>query len=107
MTQDGKFFAKLFPMEEWDGSSFFHNMILEEVGIANSQSSAVLKEVPGGGKIEVEMMDDYVEVRLYGKSTIYGHYNPEAVDIGEIEAVIREMFELIDLPVLVIPDYES
>ncbi len=107
MTDEGKFFAKLFPKEEWDGSAFFHNMVLEEMGVQNAQAPSVMKEVPGGGKIEVEMMDDYAEVRLYGKSTIYGRYNPEMVDAGAVEGVVREMFELIDLPVLVIPDYES
>lgn len=107
MTEDSKFFAKLFPRDEWDGSSFFHNMILEEMGVKNAEVPAIKKEVPGGGKIEVEMMDDYVEVRLYGKSSIYGRYNAESVDIGEIEAIVREMFELVDLPVLVIPDYEA
>lgn len=107
MTNDGKFFAKLFPKEEFDGSSFFHNMVLEEMGVQDTTSEAVKKEVEGGGKIEVEMIDDYVEVRLYGKSTIYGRYNPDSVDIGGIEGVIRTMFELLDLSILVIPDVEA
>ena len=104
-TNDGKFFAKLFPKDEFDGACFFHNMILEEMGIQNADSPAVAKEVEGGGKIGVELIDDYVEVRLYGKSGIYGPYNPEAIDIGGIEGVIHTMFELLDLPILVIPDF--
>ena len=107
MTQDGKFFAKLFPAKEFDGSKFFHNMILEEMGVPKADSPAVKKEVEGGGKIEVEMIDDYVEVRLHGKSSIYGPYNPDNVDIGAVEEVIRTMFELIDMPILVIPDLEA
>lgn len=106
MTHDGKFFAKVFPKKEFDGSSFFHNMILEEMGVKNAESPTVKKEMEGGGKIEVELIEDYVEVRLYGKSSIYGVYNPDCVDIGEIEGLIRVMFELLDLPILVIPDFE-
>jgi hypothetical protein len=52
-------------------------------------------------------MDDYAEVRLYGKSSIYGPYDPDRIDIAEVEGVIRTMFELIDLPILVIPDLDS
>lgn len=107
VTKKGKFFAKLFPKNEFDGSSFFHFMILEEMGIQNAESKAVQEAMQGGGKIEVEMMDDYVEVRLYGKSTGYGPYKPETLDPGEIEGIIRVMFDLIDLPILVIPDFEG
>lgn len=107
MTHDGKFFAKLFPEKEFDGSQFFHNMVLEEMGVKNADSPAIKKEVEGGGKIEVELIDDYVEVRLHGKSSIYGPYNPDNVDIGAVEEVIRTMFELIDMPILVIPDLEG
>lgn len=107
MTNDGKFFAKLFPEKEFDSSSFFHNMVLEEMGVKNADSPAVKKEVEGGGKIEVELIADYVEVRLYGKSSIYGRYSPDCVDIGGIEGVTRTMFELMDLPILVIPDLKS
>jgi hypothetical protein len=107
VTNDGKFFAKVFSKEEFDGSKFFHNMILEEMGVKNAESPAVKKEMDGGGKIEVELIGDYVEVRLYGKSTIYGVYNPDCIDIGAIEGVIRVMFELLDLPILVIPDFET
>lgn len=107
MTNEGKFFAKLFPEEAFDGSSFFHNMLLEEMGIEKADSPAVKNGIGGGGKIEVELIDDYVEVRLYGKSGIYGPYKPDCVNIGSIEEVISTMFELIDMPILVIPDLES
>ncbi len=107
ITNEGKFFAKLFPKKEFDGSAFFHNMVLEEMGVNKAESPAVKKEMDGGGKIEVEMIDDYVEVRLYGKSTIYGPYKADCVDIGEIEGLIRVMFDLADLPILVIPDVEA
>ena len=107
ITDGDKFFAKLFPKKEYDGSAFFHNMVLEEMGVKNAESPGVKKEVEGGGKIEAELIDDYVEVRLYGKSSIYGPYDPDCVDIGAIEEIIRTMFDLIDLPVLVIPDMEG
>lgn len=104
VTRSNKFFAKLFPEQEWNVSSFFHSMILEEMGIEHSDSPAVKKEIKGGGTIEVELIDDYVEVRLYGKSSIYGPYQPDCVDIGGIEAIIRTMFDLMDISILVIPD---
>lgn len=107
LTSDCKLFAKLFPKKEYDGSKFFHNEILEEMGVKNAESPAVKKEMEGGGKIEIEMIDDYVEVRLYGKSSVYGLYNPDCIDIGEMEGVIRTMFELMDMPILVIPDFEA
>lgn len=107
ITQDGKLFAKLFPQKEYDGSKFFHNMVLEEMGVKDAESAAVKKEVAGGGKMEVELLDDYVEVRLYGKSSIYGPYSADNVDIGELEELVRVMFELDDEPVLVIPDFEE
>lgn len=107
VTEDYKFFAKLFSKDKWDGSTFFHNMVLEEMGVEKADSPSVKKEMLGGGKIEVELINDYVEVRLYGKSTIYGHYIPENIDIGEIEGVIRTMFDIVDLPILVIPDFET
>ena len=106
VTQKGKFFAKLFPEKEYEGLKFFHNEILEEMGVKKAESPAVKKEVAGGGKIEVELIKDYVEVRLYGTSSIYGDYIPDDINIGEIEKLIRVMFELTDLPVLVIPDFK-
>ena len=107
MTKNGKFFAKLFPEKTFDGASFFHHMILTEMGIEQATSDAVKSEMRGGGKMEVELIDDYVEVRLYGRSADYGAYHPEDIRTGEIEAVIRRMFDLIDLPILVIPDLET
>ncbi len=107
VTNDGKFFAKLFPKEEFDGAYFFHNMILEEMGVQNATSEAVKKEMGGGGKMDVELINDYVEVRLYGRSTNYGHYNPDCVNIEAIEGIIHTMFELLDLPILVVPDFEA
>ena len=107
ITEDDKLFAKLFPKEEYDGSAFFHNEILEEMGVGKAESPAVKKEVQGGGKIEVELIEDYVEVRFYGKSSVYGQYNSDCIDIAAVEEVINTMFELIDLPVLVIPDFEA
>ena len=107
VTQKGKFFAKLFPKNEFDGSIFFHNMILEEMGIKNAEAPVVKKEIQGGGKIEVGLVNGYAEVKLYGKSTIYGRYNPDLLDINGIEEKVRVVFELMDLPILVVPDFET
>lgn len=107
VTTKGKFYAKLFPFREYEKTKFYHNEILEGMGVKNPTSAAVKKEVQGGGKIEVELISDYVEVRLYGSSSIYGDYIPEDVDIGEIEKLIRVMFEVRTLPVLVVPDYKE
>ena len=101
----GKFFAKLFPFKEYKGLKFYHNEILEEMGVKKATSPAVKKEVAGGGKIEVELINDYVEVRLCGGSSIYGDYFPDDIDIGEIERLIRIMFGLKSIPVLIIPAY--
>lgn len=107
VTQKGKFFAKLFPLKEYEGLKFYHNEILEEMGVKKADSPEVKKEVQGGGKIEVEFIKDYVEVRLYGASSIYGPYHPDEISTGEIEKLISVMFGLKDIPILVIPDLEG
>ena len=106
IKRDGEFFAKLFPKSEWDGASFFHNMILEALGIANSQSPEVMAQVEGGGKMEVELYDDHAECILYGKSTIYGRYNPEDVDVQKLEEAVKDIFHL-EVPVVIYPAAEG
>lgn len=107
ITHDGKLFAKLFPKSEWDNIEFFHDILMEELGVKDAKSMDVKEVLVGGGKIEVELIDDYVECRLWGKSTIYGEFNPNLIDIAAIESEIREVFELDEMPVLVVPDYEE
>jgi len=107
MTHDGKLFAKLFPKSEWDNIEFFHDILVEELGVKDAKSIDVKEMIVGGGKIEVELIDDYVECRLWGKSTIYGEFNSNLIDIAAIENEIREVFELDEMPVLVVPDYEE
>ena len=107
MTDDGKLFAKLYPKTEWDNIEFFHDMLLEELGVKDAKSMDIKEVVTGGGKIEVELMDDFAECRLHGKSTIYGEYDPDAVDKKALVNEIREVFDLDDLPVTVIADFEE
>lgn len=107
MTEDGKLFAKLYPMSEWGNIELFHDMVVSELGVKDAESMDVKDMIIGGGKIEIELIENHIECRLYGKSTIYGDYDADAVDITALEMEIREVFELDEIPVLVIPDYEE
>jgi hypothetical protein len=60
----------------------------------------------GGGKIEFELMPEYAECRLHGKSTIYGDYDPLTINSDSIENELQEVCDLGDKPVHVIADYE-
>lgn len=106
ITSDGKFIAKLFTVDKWDRANFFHNMLLEELGVEKPESAEIKKEIIGGGKIEIEMVGDYVECKLSGKSGIYGHYNKSDIDIARMERAIEATFHLGMMPILVIPDFE-
>ncbi len=107
ITSDGKFIAKVFTLDKWDKANFFHNMLLEELGIKNPESAQMKKEIMGGGKIEIETIGDYAECRLRGKSGIYGHYNKSDIDIAKMEIAIEATFHLGMMPVLVIPDFDN
>jgi hypothetical protein len=106
VTSDGKFFAKLYPAREWEGIEFFHDMLVRELGVKAAESMDVKEAIVGGGKIDLELTSDGVECRLFGKSTIYGDYDPLALDTEAIASEIQEVFDLGDTPVEVIPDYE-
>jgi hypothetical protein len=106
VTSDGKFFAKLFPALEADKGQFFHDMLVKELGVKDPESMDVKEVVNGGGKIEVRHLGDYVECRLFGKSTIYGDYDPSLIDTEAVGQEIQNAFDLADLDVSVIPDYE-
>jgi len=107
VSDEGQLFAKLFPKKKWDSVSFFHDDLVRELGVKDAKNMDVKEVVIGGGKIEIELVDDYAECRLYGKSTVYGDYNPDDIDTAALEAEIRDMFELGDEPVLIIPDFEE
>lgn len=107
VTDDGKLFAKLYPKADWDKVSFFHNELMNELGVKDAESPDVKEIVTGGGKIEIELVDDYIECRLYGKSTIYGEYNSEDIDTTALEAEIRKVFDLDERPILAVPDFEK
>jgi hypothetical protein len=107
VTADGKFLARLFPREEWDGSKYFHFQIVEECGVEDGTKEEVMDLMAGGGKMELELMDDYAECRLYGVSTTYGPYNVSDIDIAKLEQAIEACFHLGMMPVVVIPDFKS
>ena len=107
VTDGGQFFAKLYPKSEWDSLSFFHDDLVGELGVKDTKGMDVKEVIVGGGKIEIELVNDYVECRIYGKSTIYGDYSPGEIDTSVLEDEIRDVFELGDTPVLVVPDYEE
>ncbi|MBN2096685.1 hypothetical protein JW752_04825 [Candidatus Peregrinibacteria bacterium] len=107
LSDEGQFFAKLFPKREWDSVSFFHDDLIRELGVKDAKSMDVKEVIIGGGKIEIELFDDYAECRLYGKSTVYGDYNPNDIDTTALETEIRDTFELGDEPVLIVPDFEE
>ena len=106
-TEDGKLFAKLYPKSDWDNMEFFHDDLVGELGVKDAKSMDVKEVVVGGGKIEIELINDYVECRLWGKSTVYGDYNPENIDVAAIETEIKEIFDLDKTPILVVPDFEE
>ncbi len=107
ISDEGQIFAKLFPKAEWDKVSFFHDDLVGELGVKDTKSMDVKAVIMGGGKIEIAAIEDYVECRMYGKSTVYGDYNPNDIDTSAMEDEIRDVFELADTPVLVIPDFEE
>jgi hypothetical protein len=107
VVEDGKFFAKLFPKSKWDKIDFFHDELLQELGIEEAESPDVKDMIVGGGKIEVELNDNHIECRLYGKSSIYGEYDPDAIDTKALEAEIQKTFKLSKMPVLIVPDFQE
>ncbi|MCK5612519.1 hypothetical protein KAR91_62175 [Candidatus Pacearchaeota archaeon] len=107
ITDDGKFLAKIFSKIEWDEIQFFHDMILEELGVQDAKNMDIKEVIVGGGKMEVEFFDTFVECRLYGKSTIYGEYDSASIDSESLEVEIQEVFDLDDLPVSVLADFEA
>ena len=106
VTADGKFFAKLYPASDWDNIQFFHDNLVQELGIKDAESMDVKEVIVGGGKIELQLLPKSVECRLYGKSTIYGDYDPLTIDTDILANEIQEICELEDQSVDVIADYE-
>lgn len=107
VTDDGKFFAKLYPAPEWDGIEFFHDMLVRELGVKGAESIDVKEVIVGGGKIDLDLQAGTVKCRLHGKSTVYGDYDPFALDTDAIAIEIQEAFDLGDIPVDVVTDYEQ
>jgi hypothetical protein len=107
VTGDGKFIAKILPKSEYDNAKIFHNNMLLDLGIKNPDSAEMKRMVTGGGKIEVEMVGDYTECRLYGESQTYGPYDKNDINIAEMESALEATFHLGMMPILVIPDFEN
>jgi hypothetical protein len=105
ITADGKFIANILPRNEYDKADIFHNTMLLDLGIKNPDSAEMKRAIIGGGKIEVEMIEDYVECRLYNVSKTYGPYDKDDIDIAEMENAIEATFHLGMMPILVIPDF--
>lgn len=107
LTDEGKFVAKLVPKEKYEKIELFHNSMLKELGVKNPDSAEVKKAIAGGGKIEIELIGDYMECRLFGESQTYGKYNALDIDLPGLEKAIDEEFGIGGMTVLVIPDYEN
>lgn len=107
VTADGKFFAKLYPKAEWNNIELFHDMVVNELGVEDPKGMDIKDVVIGGGKIEIFQKDDEVECKLYGKSSIYGDYDPDAIDAESLEFEIRSAFDLDEIPVNIHTDSEE
>lgn len=107
VTNDGKFFGKLYPKSDWENVELFHDMVVSDLGVEDPKSMDIKEVIIGGGKIEIELKNDLVECRLYGKSTIYGDYDPDAIDISALEFEIRNAFDLDEISVAVMTDLEE
>jgi hypothetical protein len=107
ITDDGNFIAKIVPKEKYDKMDIYHNTMLEDLGVEDPDSSAIKKTIIGGGKIELEMVQDYVECRLYGSSKTYGDYDKSDIDLARMEKAIEATFHLGMMPILVVSDFEN
>ena len=107
VTEDGQFFAKLYPKAKWDSVEFYHDMLVGELGVEDPENMDIKEVVIGGGKIEIELIENHVECRLYGKSTIYGDYKPTDIDVNVVEVELKEVFGLDEIPVSINPDHEK
>jgi len=93
-----KLIAKLYPKKDYDQSGLYHNHLIEELGIEDSQAPEIMAIVRGG-KIRIEYFETHVECELSDKSSIYGRYNKEDIDIKKLEQEIQKIFNLKDIPV--------
>jgi hypothetical protein len=107
ITNKGKFIAKIVPKEKYAQMDIYHNKMLYDIGIQDPDSKEMHNLITGGGKIELEMINDYAEFRIYGESQTYGPYNKDDINIAEIEKAIEATFHLGMTPILVIPDFKN
>jgi hypothetical protein len=104
VTSDGKFFAKLYPKSEWENVDLFHDMVVGDLGVNDPKSIDVKEVIIGGGKIDIALKNDSVEVLLYGNSAIYGDYDSDGIDTETLEFEIRNVFDLDDIPLKIVTD---
>ena len=107
ITDSGKFIAKILPKDKYDKTDIYHNTMLEDLGVENPESPVMKRAIVGGGKIEVELIQDYVECRIYGSSQTYGGYDKTDIDLARMEKAIEATFHLGMMPILVVPDFEN
>ena len=107
IADDGKFIAKIVPKEKYEKMDIYHNKMLYDIGVQDPDSEEMHNLIIGGGKIELEMIDDYAECRFYDKSQTYGPYSKDKINIAEMEKAIQTTFHLGMTPILVIPDFEN
>jgi hypothetical protein len=103
LTESGQFIAKIISNADWRQKEFLHKEVLVELGIRDPLDKEVKKHIVGGGLLDLELIDDYVELRLSGSSGDYGDYDPESIDLAGLERAIENAFGLGMMPVLVIP----
>ncbi len=107
ITNNGKFIAKILPKDKYDQADVYHNTMLEELGVEKPDSPVMKRAIVGGGKIEVELIQDYVECRIYGSSKTYGDYDKSDIDLARMEKAVAATFHLGMMPILVVPDFEN
>jgi len=107
ITDEGKFIAKIVPKEKYDKMDIYHNTMLFDLGVKDPDSKSVHNAIVGGGKMELEMVGDYIECRLYGGSKTYGDFDKTDIDLARMEKAIESIFHLGMMPILVIPDFDK
>ena len=107
VTKQGQLLIKIVPLPDYEKHRFYHTEILEEAGVKNAESPKVKSAIKGGGKIEVELIEGYLECRLFDKSDLYGRYDPKDIDQAGLELALDSTFGLGMMPILVIPDFKN
>lgn len=101
VTEWGHVLLKLVPKSFWDQFPFFHVDILKEAQDFHSNVNPST-QVQGGGHIQMNFLEDFTEVELFGKSTVFGPFNKDWINKDQLEKEIRSQFDLrAEVPVLI------